>query len=375
VPGAAGQQRGHPDRDQPDRRLPEPAGMSLALRTLHQRILNADSVLDLDSGDTRPFRLPTPAQLPAGVAAFVGRAEHLQRLDTLVAEHDDGQEEAMVIAVVTGAAGVGKSALALHWAHRAASRFPDGQLYVDLRGRFPHPPTRPLDALARLLYALGVPANQIPTDLETAEGLYRSLLADKRLLVVLDNAVIHAQVWPLLPGSAGCFVLVTSRHRLDDLIVRDGAHHLPLDVLTPDETRVLLTRILPPKRLDTETDAMSELTRAPAAGPADGRGTPTRPAVAPHRRTHQPSGQPVTPTISTRAATPSYGTLQNLLPWIGRWRRVASVVTARDRRVWWPRGDWSGRSTGFLAWWVVAKSRTVWSPAACEPALGRVKDS
>ena len=206
----------------------------LALRTLHQRILNADPVLDLDSGDTRPFRLPVPAQLPAGVAAFVGRAEHLRRLDTLLAEHGDSQQETMVIAVITGAAGVGKSALALQWAHQAANWFPDGQLYVDLRGRFPDPPTRPVDALARLLYALGVPANQIPTDPETAEGLYRSLLADKRVLVVLDSAVLLAQIRPLLPGAAGCFVLVTSRHRFDDLIVRDGAHHLPLDVLTPN---------------------------------------------------------------------------------------------------------------------------------------------
>jgi hypothetical protein len=111
-----------------------------------------------------------------------------------------------------------------------------------------------------------VPASQIPTDLETAEGLYRSLLADKRLLVVLDNAVLHAQARPLLPGTAGCFVLVTSRHRLDDLIVRDGAHHLPLDVLTPDEACVLLTRILPPNRFDTETDAVPDLTaRRPLA--------------------------------------------------------------------------------------------------------------
>jgi hypothetical protein len=167
----------------------------------------------------------------------------------------------MAIAVLTGSPGVGKTALAAHWAHRVTGRFPDGQLYVNLRGYSPGPQMRPVEALARFLYALGVPANQIPTDLETAADLYRTLLARKRILVVLDNAATSAQVRPLLPGSAGCFVLATSRHRLGGLIAMDGAHRLILEVLTPNEARVLLTRILLPNRVDAEPEAVTELAR------------------------------------------------------------------------------------------------------------------
>ena len=231
-----------------------------ALKTLYQRILNADPVLDPDPGETETFRPPVPAQLPASVAAFTGRADQLRRLDLLLTGHD-GDGAAMAIAVIVGAVGVGKSALVVHWAHRVARRFPDGQLYVDLRGADPGPPVRPIEALARFLYALGVPERQVPTDPQTAAGLYRTLVAGKRMLVVLDNAVHPEQVRPLLPGSATCVVLITSRNRLDDLIAGNGAQRLILDVLTPDEARALLARILLPERVAAEPEATTELAR------------------------------------------------------------------------------------------------------------------
>lgn len=232
-----------------------------ALRTLYQRILNADPVLDLDPGEIETFRPPVPAQLPASVTAFTGRAEHLRRLDLLLARRGRDVAAAVTIMVIAGAAGVGKSALAGHWAHRVAGRFPDGQLYVDLSGADPGPPVRPIEALARFLYALGVPECQVPTDPQTAAGLYRTLVAGKRMLVVLDNAVHPDQIRPLLPGSSTCFVLVTSRDRLDDLVAGNGAHRLTLDVLTPDEARTLLARILLPERVAAEPEATTELAR------------------------------------------------------------------------------------------------------------------
>ncbi|HET9137790.1 AfsR/SARP family transcriptional regulator, partial [Actinophytocola sp.] len=237
-------------------RLAEELGIepSPALKLLHQRILAADPGLDVALAEA-PFRPPVPAQLPAGVAAFTGRAEQLRRLDTLLSGH--GTAPAMVIVALTGPAGVGKTALAVHWAHRIEPRFPDGQLFASLRGSAFGPPPRPTETLAGFLYALGVPAGQVPTDLETAIGLYRTLVADKRLLVVLDDVVDPEQVRPLLPGSAGCLVLVTSRDPLCGLVARDGAHRVALDALTPDEARALLARILPSAR----PDAIAELAR------------------------------------------------------------------------------------------------------------------
>src|SRR5262249_2021278 len=149
-----------------------------------------------------------PAQLPASIAGFTGRTEQLAQLDALAADSP------VIISVIDGRAGVGKTALALHWAHRVRDRFGDGQLYVNLNGFAPTPPMRPIEALAGFLPALGVPADQVPTDPERAAALYRSLLAGKRVLVLLDNACSAEQVRPLLPGSPGCLVLITSRDRM-----------------------------------------------------------------------------------------------------------------------------------------------------------------
>src|SRR5205823_69248 len=165
-----------------------------------------------------------PAQLPPAVAAFTGRDEHLKHLDTLLSGE-------ATIGVVSGTAGVGKTALTVHWGHRVRDWFPDGQLYVNLHGYAPAPPMRPAEALEGFLQALGTPAEAVPVEPDRAAALYRTLLADKRMLVVLDNAHSAEQVRPLLPGSPGCLVLVTSRDRLAGMVARDGARPLTLDVL------------------------------------------------------------------------------------------------------------------------------------------------
>jgi tetratricopeptide (TPR) repeat protein len=163
-------------------------------------------------------------QLPMDVAGFTGRSDGLARLDGLLAAAGDGQATAVVISAIAGTAGVGKTALAVHWAHQVRERFPDGQLFVNLHGYAPGPATSPLQALAQLLRGLGVEADQIPVELEQAAGLYRSLLASRRMLIVLDNARDAEQVRPLLPGGPACLVVVvTSRDRLAGLVTSHGA--------------------------------------------------------------------------------------------------------------------------------------------------------
>ena len=202
-----------------------------------------------------PPASPAPAQLPAATTAFTGRTGHLARLDELLRTRPAG----LPILVITGTAGVGKTALAVHWAHQVRDRFPDGQLYVNLRGYAPTAPLRPVDALSRFLLALGVPVEQVPADLDQAAALYRTLLTDKRVLVVLDNARTAEQVRPLLPGGPGCLVLVTSRDRLAGLVARDGADHIALDVLGVEEAVALLVRLLGRARVRTEAGAVHEL--------------------------------------------------------------------------------------------------------------------
>jgi DNA-binding SARP family transcriptional activator/RecA/RadA recombinase len=201
-----------------------------------------------------------PAQLPAVIAGFTGRTSQLKQLDALLGRTVGG-EPALVISTVAGAAGVGKTALAVHWAHRVADRFPDGQLYVNLRGYAAGPALSPMDVLARFLPALGVLAKRIPADLDAATGLYRSLLAGRRMLVLLDNAHHPDQVRPLLPASTDCLVVVTSRDRMTGLVARDGAVGIDLDVLTPDEARSLLARLLGPETVAAEPEATARLAR------------------------------------------------------------------------------------------------------------------
>ncbi|HEY5114117.1 MAG TPA: hypothetical protein VIJ00_01195 [Nakamurella sp.] len=168
-----------------------------------------------------------PRHLPAGVRGFTGRADALAALDGLALRDPDAN---LRIAVISGTAGVGKTALAVQWAHRRADRFPDGQLFVNLRGYDPQRPLPASEALGMMLGALGVPAPAIPTALAERAAAYRSALAGRRVLVVLDNARSCDQLRDLLPGAPGCMVLVTSRDSLPSLVARYGAvrHRLGL---------------------------------------------------------------------------------------------------------------------------------------------------
>ncbi len=201
-----------------------------------------------------------PRQLPAGVRHFAGRDAELQTLDELL---DDaaGTATATVI-VITGTAGVGKTALALHWAHRAASRFPDGHLHVNLRGYDPSgAPVAPGEAIRLLLNGLGAPREQIPDSQEAQAGLYRSLTAERQMLIVLDNAREPEQIRPLLPGGAGCLVLVTSRSSMSGLVAAVGAYPLPLGLLAEQDAMALLTARLGNDRTAAEPAAVGLIIR------------------------------------------------------------------------------------------------------------------
>ncbi|TDD16602.1 ATP-binding protein [Nonomuraea diastatica] len=207
----------------------------------------------------RPRSMPVrrvPRQLPADVATFMGRTRELAFVEEA---HAAGM---VVITAIDGMGGVGKTALAVHWAHQVAERFPDGQLYVNLQGYAPGPPLSPMQVLAVLLGDLGIAADQVPVEVEEAASLYRSLLAGKRMLVLLDNAHNAEQVRPLVPGSPGCMVLVTSRDRLTGLVATLGAHRLTLGVLDPDEAVMLLTHIIGEERVAAEPDALTALAQA-----------------------------------------------------------------------------------------------------------------
>jgi DNA-binding SARP family transcriptional activator/tetratricopeptide (TPR) repeat protein len=240
---------------------------SRLLRDLETAILRQDPALDaLRSQITlapAPPREPVPAQLPLAVPAFAGRDAELARLDAILpgsAGPDSAPPAAVVISAVAGTAGVGKTALAVHWAHRVAARFPDGQLYVNLRGFDREGQALdPAEAIRGFLDALGVPEARIPSDLPGQAGLYRSKLAGKRVLVVLDNARDVEQVRPLLPGSPGCMVIVTSRNHLTGLVATEGAHPLTLDLLTTAGARDFLACRLGASRVASEPEAVDDI--------------------------------------------------------------------------------------------------------------------
>ncbi|MCO1656102.1 BTAD domain-containing putative transcriptional regulator [Pseudonocardia humida] len=236
----------------------------IELREAQARVLRGD--LPTGGPDHRSLAdraaPPPPAQLPADVAGFTGRAEQTARLDRLLPSTTAEGAGAVVVAVIAGMAGVGKTALAVHWAHRVAARFDAGQLYVDLQGHSSRSPLRPLQALAGLLRALGVPADEVPVEPAEAATLYRSLVARKRVLVVLDNAADAEQVRPLLPGSAGSVVVVTSRDRLTGLVATHGARPLPLGVLAVEDAVELIARVLGESGVTAEPAACAELARA-----------------------------------------------------------------------------------------------------------------
>lgn len=225
-----------------------------ALRELHQQILRGAGPA-ADAADPAAVPVETgpvvvPRQLPAAPAPFVGRRAELDRLDAV----QQDLSATVVISAIAGAGGIGKTWLALHWAHQYVDKFADGQLFVDLRGFSPEgPPMAPEMALRGFLDALGVEPQRVPVDAHAQSALFRSLVAGKRMLLVLDNAVDTSQVTPLLPGSDTCTVVVTSRNRLPGLITGHGARHMLLDVLSDAEARALLTNRLGARADDPAT--------------------------------------------------------------------------------------------------------------------------
>lgn len=203
---------------------------------------------------------PPPRQLPPRIRDFVGRVEQMATLDALLpAAYDESVAGAVVISAVDGLAGVGKTALAVSWAHRVQDRFPDGTLYVNLHGYGPGEPVTPGEVLRRFLQELGVMPERIPIELEARVGLYRSVSADRRMLIVLDNASAAEQVRPLLPASRGCLVLVTSRDSLTGLVISEGAVRVTLDPLAPKDAVALLDGMVGRQRTVAEPDSVREL--------------------------------------------------------------------------------------------------------------------
>ena len=230
------------------------------LRELQQRILQADPALAEPSA---PVAEPAvvavrPAQLPASVPDFTGRAAFVDELSEVLASASEAEGSVMAVSALAGIGGVGKTTLAVHVAHRARSAFPDGQLYVDLQGAGPRA-AEPETVLGSFLRALGTADSAIPDSMEERAALYRSVLDGRRVLVLLDNAKDAAQVRPLLPGTEGCAALVTSRVRMVDLA---GAHLVDLDVMSPDEALALFTKIVGDERVAAERKAALDVVAA-----------------------------------------------------------------------------------------------------------------
>jgi DNA-binding SARP family transcriptional activator/tetratricopeptide (TPR) repeat protein len=259
-----------------------------ALQTMQRRVLTADPTLlvhaghgavtvtltraetsSSEPGGNQDERLEhaassvAPHQLPGVACHFAGRSGELAMLSELIEHHcaDGGTaSRAASVCVISGVGGVGKTTLAVKWAHHVAERFPDGQLYINLQGFSPSTtPLSPKEALGTFLLALGMPPQRIPRELTAQLGLYRSLLAGKRVLVVLDNAHDADQVRPLRPGSPDCMTIITSRNRLTGLLTGEGACPLVLDVLNPRDARQLLALRLGHRRLAAATRAVDEM--------------------------------------------------------------------------------------------------------------------
>jgi DNA-binding SARP family transcriptional activator len=231
---------------------------SLELKALHRQILEDDpELLRPSTRPAAPPDFPIPKQLSAAPSSFTGRDAELSALASLLIDVR-AHAPAVLITAIAGSAGVGKTALAVQWAHQVAERFPDGQLYANLRGYDPEQPIPAEDALAGFLRALGMMPADIPVGLDERAAAYRTLLAGRAMLVILDNACDSDQVRPLLPGTPGCLTLVTSRDALPGLVARDGARRLDLDVF-PLADAINLLRALIGARVDAEPEAAAAL--------------------------------------------------------------------------------------------------------------------
>ncbi len=240
------------------------------VRRLHERILRGERPTARPDRGLRgvhrvpvprqpwPLAPPVPRQLPQTVRDFIGRTDHLAALDALL---PPAGGQAVVISALDGSGGVGKTTLAVHWAHRVQDRFPDGTLHTNLRGYGPGKPAHPDEVLDDFLVALGVHPAAVPAGTGARSGLFRTLAAGLRMLMVLDNAHSAEQVRPLLPGAPGCMVVVTSRDSLTGLVVTEAAHRLTLDVLSPSEALDLVVGIIGPHRARAEPAAVENLVR------------------------------------------------------------------------------------------------------------------
>lgn len=231
-------------RLEPQRRTPE-------LLELGKRIASGDPALT-EPQQTTPR---TVDQLPRDIRAFTGRVDELARLEKLL----DTPEETP-IAAIDGTAGIGKTALALRFAHQVADRFPEGRLYLNLRGVDPTP-LQPLDALGQLLRSIGIDTAELPEDQDERAAFYRSVVAGKRLLLLLDNAQSSEQVRPLLPGAGECLVIVTSRACMSGLVAHDDAERIPVNALDDEQSLALIARIVGPERVDAEPDQAQRLAK------------------------------------------------------------------------------------------------------------------
>jgi tetratricopeptide (TPR) repeat protein len=229
----------------------------------------------------RPSTSTVPRQLPGATSRFVGRAEELAKLSRLLDERSNSSPAA-VISTISGSPGVGKTALAIHWAHTIQDQFPDGTLYVDLRGYDRVSPMATERVLDEFLRTLDVPAECIPTGLDALVARYRSAVDGRRVLVVLDNAASAGQVRPLLPASPGCMAIVTSRSQLSALTVREGAHSIVVDLLSAAEAIELLRRIVGEGRIAAEHDSAAKVFRLCAGLPLALRIAAARITTRPH---------------------------------------------------------------------------------------------
>ncbi len=242
-------------------RRPYPRSVRMVVKALGLPDTVADQfVTQLRVAPAAREAVAVPRQLPAAAAHFVGRAAELKALDELLEQADDQGETAVVISAIEGTAGIGKTALALRWAHEAAGWFRDGQLYINLRGFDPSAsPVPATTVVRRFLDAFAVPPERIPADVDAQADLYRSLVAGKRMLIVLDNARDPEQVRPLLPGAAGCLILITSRNRLADLVAVEGAVPLTVGLFSTGEARELMARRLGAESAAREPASLTEI--------------------------------------------------------------------------------------------------------------------